>query len=172
MELNLTLLNPLDNLVIDYRNEVINDITANKQDEHYLSWFGPNWDKQNFLYVDGVTDIDDNLISLSASEITHNGLRLKVSCRMYVISKFRSTYQSINQQLIIPKYVEIANQLNIPTLWYTVHAFNKRLERYANSVVRHVSHTDNSLMPYYNQIYYDGIVDYKGVQQHSFLLDL
>jgi len=158
-------------IVKKYREEVINDILENDQDPHLLTWYGDNWDKQDYMCADIVTNSKGELVSISAAELSDDGTRLKVFCRLYVIKKQRH-YHSINQRLIIPTYAEIAKNMNINTLWITAHIFNEKIKVSVNTADKKRSTTSRKDMPYYDKMIYEGIITYKNVEQHSFIINI
>lgn len=172
MALHLNHYKSNDNIVSEVRLEIIQDIIDTNQNKKLIHWYDNNWDKQEYMCADVVTDDKDNIIWLSASEITHNGKRLKVCCRQYMIKEYRSKNISLNQTLIIPRYAEIATALGIKTLWVSFDGLDKRLERYRDSLARQMSCTDHNLMPYYNKLKPEGYVMYKGIEQLSFICEL
>lgn len=172
MELHLNHYKSNDDIVSKARLEIIQDIIDTNQNRKLIHWFDNNWLKQEYMCADVVTDDEDNIIWLSASEITHNGERLKVCCRQYMIKRYRSKNPSLNQTLIIPSYAKIATALGIKTLWVSFDGLDKRLERYRDSLTRHLSSTDHNLMPYYHRLQPEGYITYKGVEQFSFICEL
>ncbi len=153
------------------REAIIDEIVSSGQDTHYLDWFGNNWDQQNYISSDILT-LDDDLVMLTASEYTHEGQRIKIGCRQYQMIKYRSKYHSATHKYIVPFYVDFCKKNGIRYLWYSFHAFNTRLERYAKSHIRLMSATNSNDIPYYKSFKLEGIINYKGVDQYSFVCDL
>jgi hypothetical protein len=163
--------NHCSDIIKTARLKIRKEIIESKQDTHYLTWYNNNWNSQNYLNADLLTD-DGDLVSLSASEYTHNGKRIKIGCRFYQMLKHRSAHHSVIQQYVIPKYVDFCKKNNIKYLWYSFHPFNTRLANYAASQRRFLSTTASTKMPYYKYFKPEGLVTYKGVSQYSFLFDL
>lgn len=169
--LKLNHYNHRSDIVKRAREEVVKDIIDNNQHPHLLTWYDENWDKQNYMCADLVTDEDGNLISISASELSDDGSRIKVICRIYVIKKYRR-YHSINQKLIIPRYAEIAKSMGIDKLWISAHAFDSKIKTSILTAIIKKATTPRKDMPYYEKMEYEGKIKYKGVDQYSFVINL
>lgn len=162
---------PLSEEITEIRKQIIQEILLTDQNKHMLDWFGPSWEQQNYIQADVVYD-SEGVVLLCASEFTHDSERIKVGCRTYQMYDTRPKHHSVNQRIVFPEYANIAKQLGVRYLWYTYHAFDRRHERYVQSHIRGISHTSNNEMPLYREFKYDGIVEYKDVNQHSFVCDL
>jgi hypothetical protein len=171
MELKLNHYSHHSDIVADARKQVMKDIQDNDQDPHLLTWYGDNWDRQDYMCADLVTTPDGELVGISASELSQDGKRLKVICRIYILKKFRRIH-SINQKLIIPRYAEIAKAMGINTLWITAHIFNDKIKVSVLTADKKRSTTPRKDMPYYDRMEYEGEVKYKDVNQHSFKIEL
>lgn len=171
MELKLNHYKHRSDIVKRYREEVIADIKENDQDPHLLTWYGDNWDKQDYMCADIVTNNEGELVGISASELSDDGTRLKVICRIYIMKRFRRIH-SINQKLIIPRYAEIARAMGIDKLWITAHIFNDKIKVSVLTADKKRSTTPRKDMPYYDMMEYEGPMIFKGVEQHSFIIDL
>jgi hypothetical protein len=171
MELQLHHYNHRSDIVKRWRDEIILDIIENNQDLYLLTWYDKNWDKQDYMCADIVTNTNGELVAISASELSDDGTRLKVICRLYVIKKHRR-HHSINQKLIIPRYAEIAKTMGIDKLWITAHTFNNKIKVSVNTAEKKRSTTPRKDMPYYDLMEYEGKQIFKGVEQHSFVIDL
>lgn len=163
--------NPNSTDVTLARKKIQTEILETNQDNRFLFWYDTNWDKQNYLYTD-LLSVNGDLVNLSASEYTHNQTRIKLGCRQYQMVKYRPLYHSAIQKYVIPSYIEFCRTHNIRYLWYSFHAFNERLLRYAKSQNRLLSTTNSDEIPYYKYFKAEGLISYKGVEQYSFLCDL
>lgn len=171
MKLLLNHYNHRSDIVKAYREEVIEDIKSSGQNEYLLFWYGDNWDRQPYMCADVITDDNGNLVYLGATELSDDGDRVKVVIRQYVMKKQRH-HHSLNQRILIPKAAEIAKVLGATKLWMTAHAFDERRERWIQTLYNKKSTTPRKDMPYYDAWEPEGKILYKGVEQHSWIINL
>lgn len=163
-----------NDLITKARQDIILDILAGPSRDHYMkTWYSDNWLDQKYDYCDLILTEDNQLISLCGAKICKDNT-LKVNCRYYLMSSFRVQYRSINQVKIIPKGVEYAKNLGLKGAWYSFHLFDKRHKRYSESQKKLINggRVSPEFMPYWKSFKYIGIVEYNGVLQDKFYMDV
>lgn len=157
------------------RKLVVDDITRNgsNEDHHMISWFVDRyWINKPYLFCYLVYD-DNELVSISV--VTHeNDNTLKIFCKFYTIKKYRSRYQAHHHVCILPDIINYATEKNIKGLWYSIHTFNKRLTRYAESQKRLFkgSNIADDFIPYRDKFLYVGNIIYNSVDQEKFYMKI
>ena len=162
-----------DERVTNFRLQIIDDI-GDKQNESYMvKWFTePKWTKNNFELINLVL-VEDKIIAISCNKVQPDNT-VKVLCHYYVLRDYRSKYRSLQHTDIIPSDVEYAKSLNLSGIWYSIHAFDQRHKRYAESNIRMLNggKVGYESQPYWPLFKYEGEVSYNNVMQHKFYFDL
>jgi hypothetical protein len=167
---------PTSQEILLVRNKIISDITTNghKNEQFMIEWFSePKWTKNNFTYCQEIRDSLGHTIALSSNKILENN-SMKILCHYYVMKDQRAKYRSMQHSDLIPDCYLYAKNLGLDNIWYSIHAFDTRHKRYAESNIRKLNGgklTDKE-QPYWSKIRYNGEIEYNYVKQHQFIIDI
>jgi hypothetical protein len=158
-----------DQIITSSLKSIIKEIDP----ESYESfWYTTdNWNTVNYSYCDVLFEKDTlELISLNGNNIIEADKSLKILGRFYVMKDKRKKYRSIQQVIIIPHTVEVAKQLHLTSVWYNIHCFDKRHQRYSTAQKRLLNggQVDERFMPYWKHFKFVGEHMWNGVLQDKF----
>lgn len=170
-DIRIDTLHPSSDQVSEVRNLIIDELMSQKKDNmHMLSWYQPQqWSKVKLDNCTVVYNDKDEPIALSGNKIQPDNT-MKVLCYYYMFKRFRTTYKSLSQTDIIPSNVEFAKTRDLDGIWFSVHVFDERHKRLAESQKRFMngSMLDESMMPYWKKFKYIGTIIYNHVKQEKF----
>ena len=175
---NLQLINcdPFSDAVNQARKIVSDDIKTfgSLSDQKMLFWFtDEKWKKNNFTNSIVIYNEHGELIALCGNIVLDDNT-IKILCHLYVLKKFRNTYQGVHQVLMIPNMVEYGKSISADGLWYSFDPFDKRHKRYSESQKRLLrgANVSTDQMPYWDKFKFVGQVTYKNTIQDKFYMDL
>lgn len=158
-----------DPLVSLARSKILDELDPDSYE--YLWYTTKNWDYVKYDYCDVLFEKDTlELISLNGNNIFDSSQSLKILGRYYVMKDKRNKYRSIQQVLIIPQAVDLAKSLNLKSVWYNFHCFDKRHQRYSDSQKRLINggQVPEQYMPYWKEFKYVGQHMWNSVVQDKF----
>jgi len=149
---------PTDFLVSVLRKDILSEC-----DEKVAGWF-TSWPKD--LWYCLVATVDGKPFSIASAR--QDG---KVMCYLYTLKEYRVKYRDLAQTDYTRIFIDNATT---DSLYLTIDAFSNKHKRLAKAWDRTIMNGQipNEFTPYKGKWKYEGIKEYRGVDQHFYRLNI
>lgn len=170
-------LDPLHPFISQAREMISLEIEKHPRDKLMLPWFSDKkWRSNQFSYSTLAWNEERKLIGMSSCRVMDDE-SMKILCHYYLMKDMRTSFRSISQTDFVPRYVQEARRLSLKSVWMSVHTFDRRHTRLADSIERSINREGNNRIsrqqqPYVDHFKYVGEVEYNNTLQKKYVLNL
>lgn len=164
---------PADCLINEYNYNDLKKIVNNESFEDGFRYTKRKFNSTPFHHMLGL-ELNNEICTFSGA--VQHGNHMKFAIYHYLLNSYRLDEQArgilYKKNGFIDKHREIANNLNLDSLFFTIFEHNRKLQWYVKNLLNKKRHKEKYDMQNLSLVEYGGKIIYNDVEQHLFYIKL